>query len=210
MSDIVDQINAVHRELGAKRIPAGEATVVVLRRSYDASVADVWDACTDPERLRRWFLPVSGDLTLGGEYQLEGNARGEILVCEAPRLLRVTWIFGENVTEKDISEVEVRLSAEPDGGTLLVLEHAAVVDPGFWGQFGPGAVGVGWDGSLLSLAAHLRGETFDEQTWQHSPEAKEFMTRSAEAWGAAHAAFGASPDEVATTVAATTKFYVPE
>ncbi len=210
MSDIVDQINAVHREIGEKRIPAGEATVVVLRRSYDASVEDVWDACTDPERLRRWFLPVTGDLRLGGSYQLEGNAGGEILRCEPPRLLRVSWVFGENTTEKDVGEVEVRLSPEPDGQTLLVLEHAAVVDPDFWGQFGPGAVGVGWDGSLLSLREHLRGATFDEQTWQHTPEAKEFMTRSSGAWGAAHAAAGASPAEVAAAVEATTKFYVPE
>ena len=31
--------------------------------------------------------PISGDLRLGGRYQLQGNAGGEILVCEPPQHL---------------------------------------------------------------------------------------------------------------------------
>jgi uncharacterized protein YndB with AHSA1/START domain len=54
----------------------------------------VWDACTDPDRLNRGFLDVTGDLRLGGSYQLEGNAHGEILRCSPPRLLAVSWIYG--------------------------------------------------------------------------------------------------------------------
>ena len=59
----------------------------MLRRRYDAAIEDVWDAVTDPDRLKRWFLPISGDLRVGGTFQLEGNAGGEILSCEPPRLL---------------------------------------------------------------------------------------------------------------------------
>lgn len=209
MSEIADRINAVHRELGTKSIPAGEGKVVLLRRSYDATIEDVWEACTDPERLKRWFLPVTGDLRVGGEYQLEGNAWGEIVRCEPPRLLKVTWILGENATEKDVSEVEVRLSTGADGAAVLELEHAAVVDPDFWGRFGPGAVGVGWDTGLHGLAVHLGGEDFDEESWQHTPEAKDFLTRSSQAWGQAHLASGADPDAVAAAVEATTNFYAP-
>jgi uncharacterized protein YndB with AHSA1/START domain len=51
------------------------------RRRYDAPVEDVWDACTNPERIRRWFLPLRGDLGPGGSYQLEGNVGGEVLRC---------------------------------------------------------------------------------------------------------------------------------
>ena len=72
MKDLVDEINAVHR---AVRVD-GENAAVVLRRTYPAAVADVWDALTSPERIARWFLPVTGDLHLGGKYQLEGNAGG--------------------------------------------------------------------------------------------------------------------------------------
>lgn len=43
----------------------------------------MWDACTDPERIPRWFLPISGDLRLNGRYQLEGNAGGAITEAAA-------------------------------------------------------------------------------------------------------------------------------
>src|SRR5439155_847739 len=44
-----------HREIRHKQIAAGEARVSHFRRSYDAPLEDVWDACTDPVRLKRWF-----------------------------------------------------------------------------------------------------------------------------------------------------------
>ena len=97
-------------------------------------------------------LPVSGDLRLGGRYQLQGNAGGEITRCEPPRLLGVTWEFGG-----ERSWVEVRLTAEGAERTRLDLEHEAHVPPEFWDQYGPGAVGVGWDGALLGLGHHLLG-----------------------------------------------------
>src|SRR5262245_24297095 len=144
--DFMDELTRGHREL-----LDGKRKTMVLRRHYDADVEDVWQACTDGDRLRRWFAPVSGDLRLGGTYQVEGNAGGEILHCEPPSLLRVSWLFGEN---PGFSEVEVHLSAK-DGGTQFELRHSAEVPPEFWGQHGPGAVGVGWDLALLGLALYL-------------------------------------------------------
>jgi len=125
MTDILDAFNAAQREISRSRIQSGDAWRVTLRRTYHAPIEDVWDAITNPDRLRRWFLPVTVEPRLGGKFQLEGNAGGEIIGCEPPRLLRVTWAFGENITEKDINEVEVRLSAAPDGGTLFELSHSA-------------------------------------------------------------------------------------
>ena len=83
-SDIADQINAVHREVVGSQSPDGEHHTVVLRRTYDAAIEDVWDACTNPERIGRWFLPVTGDLRTGGRYQLEGNAG--VRSCAVSRL----------------------------------------------------------------------------------------------------------------------------
>jgi hypothetical protein len=171
----------------------------------------VWDAITDPERISRWFMPVTGDFQLGGKYQLEGNAGGEILRCEPPRLLKVSWIFGP--AEPGSSEVEVRLSAAGADATVFELEHSAVVDPGLWNQFGPGAVGVGWDGGLLGLALHLTGRTLsteEREAWPTSPEAKEFYMASSQAWGAAFRAYGASQAEVDTVVENATRFYTGE
>ncbi len=56
-------------------------------------------------------------------------------------------------------------------------------------QFGPGAVGVGWDGALLGLGLHLDGgATLDPEAVLASPELRAFNVASSEAWGAALAA----------------------
>ncbi|WDZ84496.1 SRPBCC family protein [Micromonospora cathayae] len=210
MKDVLEELAAAHRELGRGDLPAGEAYTVVLRRRYDAEIEDVWDAVTSAERLSRWFLPVSGDLRLGGRYQLQGNAGGEILQCEPPRLLRVSWLFGPDARD-GTSEVRVRLTPGPAGDTEFELVHAAVVDEVFFGTYGPGATGVGWDLGLFSLAVHLAGgELGDPSGFESSPEAREASRRSAAAWGEAHLAAGGDPAQVAAAVEATTKFYVPD
>jgi len=198
-----------HRAVGTGRIAAGEGPAVRLRRTYPAPVEDVWDACTSPERISRWFMPVTGDFHVGGKYQLQGNAGGEILRCEAPNLLRVTWIFGDSPP----SEVELRLSPGPAGDTVFELEHTAVVDPEFWARFGPGAVGVGWDLALLGLGMHLSGAKRDEaeiQRWLQAADGKAFVSASSEAWGAAYQASGATAAEATSAVQHTTAFYTAD
>jgi uncharacterized protein YndB with AHSA1/START domain len=211
MIDIVREIEAVQREVGSGRIAAGEGRSIRLRRTYDAAIDDVWDALTNPERITRWFLPISGDYRIGGQYQLEGNAGGEILACERPNRLRVTWAYGEIADPADVSEVELRLTPAGDESTTLELEHIAVVPDDRWDEYGPGAVGVGWDGGVLGLSLHLRGGSIaDPMAWQLSDEGREFNTRSSEAWGAANAAAGADPAAVARSVANTTAFYTTD
>jgi uncharacterized protein YndB with AHSA1/START domain len=206
MSDFTNHLDLIDRKTGA----TGTAHTVTLSRTYDAAIEDVWEAITTPERLKRWFVPVTGDFRVGGRYQVEGNAGGEILVCDAPTLLKITWVMGEPA-ESDINEVSVRLSVKGAQQTHLELEHAATVDPKFWGQFGPGAVGVGWDLTLLGLGLHLRGESVgDPNAWQLTPEARAFMTRSSILWGEAHLAAGADAAEVESTVRNTTQFYAPD
>jgi uncharacterized protein YndB with AHSA1/START domain len=208
MIDIVREIEAVQREVGSGRIAAGEGRAIRLRRTYDAPIDDVWDALTNPERIRRWFLPISGDYRLGGRYQFEGNAGGEIVACERPHRFRVTWAYGENVAPTDVSELEVRLTPASEASTTLELEHTAVVPENRWDEYGPGAVGVGWDGGLLGLSLHLRGGSIeDPEAWQLSDEGREFNTRSSEAWGAANEAAGADPTKAARAAANTTAFY---
>ena len=76
MIDVVREIDATQREVGTGPHAAGEGHVIQLRRTYDAPVEEVWDALTNPERIGRWFLPISGDYRLGGTYQFAGNAGG--------------------------------------------------------------------------------------------------------------------------------------
>lgn len=67
---------------------------LLIRRTYNAAPEDVWDALTDPDRLVRWFLPITGDLRVGGRYSLEGNASGRIVRCDPPREIGLTWEMG--------------------------------------------------------------------------------------------------------------------
>ncbi|HEU5439390.1 MAG TPA: SRPBCC family protein [Ktedonobacterales bacterium] len=179
MIDIANQINAIHRtvELLPPAEGAGERVRVLLQRGYDAPIDDVWDAITRPERIVRWFMPISGELRVGGSFQLEGNAGGDILTCEPPRLLRVT--FGGPA-----SLVEVRLTARGEGDTALELEHTVPIE---MAQSGAGAlyVGPGWDGALLGLDIFLRGEAIgDPAAAASSPTAQAFSRQSVQAWAA--------------------------
>ena len=149
---------------------------------------------------------------MGGRFQLEGNAGGEILDCEGPHRFRVTWAYGEVADPASISELEVRLTPAGEGSTTLELEHTAIVPDEAWAEYGPGAVGIGWDQGLLGLSLYLRrGETVADPTaWQLSEEGREFAKRSSAAWGAANEAAGADPAAVAKGVANSTAFYAPD
>ena len=203
MIDISNQIDAIHREVGSRSAESGEVVSVLLRRGYDAPVDDVWDAVTDPDRIKRWFMPISGDLREGGNFQLEGNAGGRILRCEPPRLLRAT--FGG-----ETSVVELRLIPDGDGATTFELEHTGPIE---MAGSGAGAlyVGPGWDGALMGLGLFLAGTVADDPVAAaSSPEAQEFSRHSVQAWTAAIEASGtAAPDEIAAAVEAALAQFAP-
>lgn len=73
MIDIASEIDAIGRGVSRRQGPDGEEVAVLIRRSYDAPNLEVWDALTDPERIKRWFYPISGDFQPGGTFQLEGK-----------------------------------------------------------------------------------------------------------------------------------------
>jgi uncharacterized protein YndB with AHSA1/START domain len=204
--DVLRYIGAVTREIQTREYEGRPARVLLATCVYDTTIDDVWDAITNPERLPRWFLPISGELRLGGRYQLEGNAGGEITTCDPPRMLNVTWEFGGQV-----SWVQVGLTELADGGTSLRLEHIAHVPDDFWSQYGPGAVGVGWDLAMLGLGRHLEtGATVDpkEAAEFHTTEGgKDFIIRSSDEWCRASIAAG-TPEAAAREAAGrTTAFY---
>jgi uncharacterized protein YndB with AHSA1/START domain len=201
MIDIAGQLEAIHRAVDKETKDSGEMVRVLMRRAYETTVDDVWSALTDPDRVRRWFYPVAGDLRAGGSFQLEGNAGGDILECNPPTLLRLT--FGGPT-----SIVELRLSAEGDTTTTLELEHSVPIEIA---QSGAGAlyVGPGWDGAFMALDLYLRGEVADDPVAAAgSPEAIEFSKRSIDSWTSVVESSGtADTDEiVAATQAALAQF----
>ena len=205
--DVNQAIGSITRTVSGRDAGGAPARVIVAVRGYSAPPAEVWDALTRAERIPRWFLPISGELRPGGRYQLQGNAGGEILECDAPRRLAITWeMHGQP------SWVNLTLSEGDAGGTRLELEHVAHVPAEFWSQFGPGAVGVGWDQALLGLGQHLdTGVSIDPQEamrWAVSSEGRSFVQQSSDAWRAASVAGGEDAEAAAAAAARTTAFYM--
>jgi uncharacterized protein YndB with AHSA1/START domain len=204
--DVIHEISATQRRVGSRTLAAGEARTVTITRQYRAPVEDVWDAVTNAERIPRWFLPISGDLRVGGRYQLEGNAGGTIERCDPPLSFAATWEFGG-----EVSWIELRLSAAVEGGTRLELEHIAHVGDARWAEFGPGAVGVGWDLALTGFSQHIEtGEKVDAaaaMAWAASDEGRQYITASSQRWCEASIAFGTDPAAAQAAAERTTAFY---
>jgi uncharacterized protein YndB with AHSA1/START domain len=66
--DVVRVLGLVTRSVRNFEKHGKAASAVTLTRLYETSVDDLWDAVTSEQRIPRWFLPVEGDLRLGGKY----------------------------------------------------------------------------------------------------------------------------------------------
>jgi uncharacterized protein YndB with AHSA1/START domain len=207
--DITQHLGTVTRTFEKRDHDGQPAYVVIASRTYDTTVDDLWEALTSKERIPRWFLPVEGDLQLGGRYQLKGNAGGTITRCEPPKAFGVTWEFGG-----DVSWLEVQLQPTRDGSAFLQLEHIARVPDDRWKQYGPGAVGVGWDMALYGLSKHIAtgapNDAREFMAWIGSPEGKGFIRHSSDDWCRASIAGGTDAELAKASAARTTAFYTGE
>ena len=207
--DTLTKAGLVARTLDTVDRDGKPAKRITAARTYPTSVEDLWDAVTNIDRIPRWFLPVTGDLHPGGRYQLEGNAGGEVLECEPPRRFEITWEMGD-----DTSWVTVELTGDPGGDEAhLELRHVAHVPDEFWDQFGPGAVGVGWDGALVGLDLHVSsGKSVDPEefrSWEATAEGAAFMRASSTAWAEAAIAAGVDPEVARGWEERVAAFYTP-
>ncbi|MCU6709117.1 SRPBCC family protein [Paenibacillus sp. J5C_2022] len=204
MFNLESCLGAVTRTVSELEREGKPARNVTLERSYDTTPEDLWDAMTNPERLLRWFAPVSGELKLGGRYQIKDNAGGLITECVPPHYFSVTWEFGGG-----FSWVELRLAAEGEDRSRLTLSHICPIDD-HWKKFGPGAVGVGWDLALVGLAFHLSAsdtDRIDENAFSASNEGKSFMADCSEDWRRAAVAAGENPSWAEEAAKQVTAFY---
>ncbi len=206
--DLTAHLNAMTRVVRNLDRDGKPAKAVVASCVYATDPADLWDAVTNPERLPRWFAPVTGDLELGGRFHIQGNASGTITECIPHRRIAATWEFGNG-----LSWITITLRPK-DEGTELELEHVALIDP-HWDMFGPGAVGVGWDLSFLGLAHNLDDPTAArppgaDESWFTTPEAKDLLRLASDGWGRADVAAGEDEGEALAAAEATRKFYTGE
>ena len=206
--DISRTIDAVTREVRDSQRDGRSTRAVVASRAFGAKAEDVWDAITRPEQIARWFAPVTGDLKLGGRYQVQGNAGGKITQCARPRELGATWEIGGGVSWIDVSLRPER------AGTQLELRHTASPEA-HWEQYGAGAVGIGWDIALMGLDLHLKDPKGGQLLagavqWQTTEEGKRFMRASGDRWGQAEIANGADRRLALAAADRTKRFYCGE
>lgn len=213
-TDVSRLVGAVARRIETVDRDGQPARLLVADRAYDTTIEDLWDALTNVERVPRWFLPVSGELKVGGRFQFEGNAGGEILACQPPRSFEVTWEYGG-----DVSWVTVELTPEPDGlGTRLELRQLACGPEDMWDQFGPGAVGVGWELGMMGLDRHLSadpGDTAGDQSvdpaeavaWMASDEGHAFVAQVSDGWCTASIQAGTALESAIAAAERTTAAY---
>jgi uncharacterized protein YndB with AHSA1/START domain len=208
MFDLAAHLGAMTRVVETLERDGVPVKAVIASRVYDTDAADLWDALTSKERIKRWFAPVSGDFRLGGTYQVEGNAGGTITACEPNRKIAVAWEFMGGT-----SWVTITLAPEGDG-TRLELEHVAPVDP-HWEKFGPGAVGVGWDLGFMGLARHLAEPEATHpaeaaEGWFASQEAKDLIRTTSADWGRADITAGENREAALARAELTRKFFSGE
>jgi uncharacterized protein YndB with AHSA1/START domain len=205
--DPIEKAGLVTRTVGTVTRDGREAKVLTAARTYPTDIDDLWNAVTDIDRIPRWFAPVTGELEVGGRFQIEGNAAGEVLECDPPRRFAITWEYGG-----DTSWVTVELTGDPGGDDAhLELQHVAHMPEDLWDQYGPGAGGVGWDLGLMGLDLHLTtGTALDPEevkAWESSPDAREFVELSSTAWADASIADGTDPAAARATAERVTGFY---
>lgn len=142
------------------RTPDG--VTVRFERAYPTTPEDLWATLTEPARVARWLGPLYGDLRVGGRYEVrmgddvpdsDENATGEVLACDPPHHLAITWVFPNEVVTR--VEVEVR---SDDVGALLVLRHVGLEDAAARGY------GGGWHACLDQLDDLVAGRSV--RAWQ--------------------------------------------
>ena len=204
--DVEAHLRAVDRSVSSSTRDGAPARTVTLSRRYDTTLENLWDAVTNPSRIPRWFMPVTGKLELGGRFQLEGNAGGVIETCAPMAHFTATWEFGG-----DVSWIEASFSDDAPGARLT-LNHIALLSP-HWDEYGPGAVGVGWDTGLLGLALHIDAPDepkVGEEAFVTSPPGRAFIAGSSDRWASAAIADGADADAARAVARRTTAFYTGE
>jgi uncharacterized protein YndB with AHSA1/START domain len=126
---------------------------------YDTGIEDLWEACTEPERLARWIAHVSGDLRMGGAIDVVFTSTwagtGRVEVCEAPEHLLLRMQPG---TEEE-GELEAWLTEEGSRTRLVVEERGLPMDSLY-------LHGAGWQAHLEDLGQSLTaGATAHPDGW---------------------------------------------
>jgi uncharacterized protein YndB with AHSA1/START domain len=144
-----------------------ETASLRLERTFDAPAAEVFDAWTNPEVLRRWWAanpawrtPLAEvDLRIGGEYRIsmedpqDGSVhtvRGQYSEVRRPERLVYSWCWEEGTGETGhVSTVAVDFVGDGER-TTVVVEHSGFETPKSAEQHRHG-----WEGCLENLKLRI-------------------------------------------------------
>ena len=118
-----------------------DKTSLHIRRIYEAPVAAVWAAWTDPEQMKQWMGPndppreaeVTMDLRVGGRYRIvkyspdgETHRVGGVYREVVPnRKLVYTWAWKSTPERESLVTIELTPAGD---GTELLLKHERFAD----------------------------------------------------------------------------------
>jgi len=137
--------------IGTMRALDEQRGAIRVEDMYDTEIEDLWEACTDPERLARWIAEISGDLRVGGAihatFTSTWTGPGRVEICDRPHHLLLTMDPGTD----DETQIEAWLATEGDKTRLVIEERGLpLAELHFHG--------AGWQAHLEDLGRSLAGE----------------------------------------------------
>ncbi|MGR4065824.1 MAG: SRPBCC family protein [Vulcanimicrobiaceae bacterium] len=141
------------------------ARKLVIRRTFAAPRARVWEAWTKPDQMQRWAGPgpvvakeLQADVRVGGAYRIvmqppDDEAMtvfGTYRVVQPPERLSYTWSWEEDKPEDQIETLITVEFHDRGDKTEVVLTHE-----GFSSEESRGNHERGWTGALDKMEAQL-------------------------------------------------------
>ena len=148
-----DQRRSAARSATACWRPARRASVKVSR-SYRDPVEDVWDACTNAERVPRWSAGRAASCSSAGASRSRTTPAATIEGCEPPRSFSATWESAAQVSWIT-RDARPRPTTAGPASRSSTSRSSTTSARGVWEQFGPGAVGDRLGRAVLDLTRHL-------------------------------------------------------
>jgi uncharacterized protein YndB with AHSA1/START domain len=120
-------------------VKAESGYMVRIERTFPAPAADVFDAWTSPEVMRRWFHceadwetpEAEVDLRVGGQVRIvmrrpdgtEAGARGKYTLIDRPHRLVMTWTFHDDPSNEQSMDLTF---SEVEGATRVLLVNSGI------------------------------------------------------------------------------------
>ena len=199
--DVESHLGAVERSVSSLERDGLPARGVALSRVYATTIEDLWDARDERGADSAMVHACQRRAEPRRPLPAGGQRWGRYADCERLSRFALTWEFSGDVL---------------GGGTLLrrrsqlafTLTHTERLSA-HWDEYGPGAVGVGWELGLLGLALHLAQPDEpkpDDAAFAVSLSGKAFMAGSSDGWMQAAVAAGMDPDAATAAARRTAAF----